>query len=141
MTTMQDLIIASFEAAAERAGDITAEIYRRYYARCPEAQAVMQHVDLYMQGRMMNEVLTLVMTEPAELPDGYLVFETANHASYGVLLDMYPDLLRAVHDTVREAAGNDWSDASEAAWNERTAGLIAHINAAAPVASRAPATR
>jgi hypothetical protein len=129
---MSDLIGTSFEQAAERAGDITAEIYERYYARCPEARAVMQHVDPYMQGRMMTEVLTLVMTEPADLPEGYLVFETANHASYGVVLDMYPDLLHAVRDAVRAAVGDDWSDACETAWHDRTAALIARIDAAAP---------
>jgi hypothetical protein len=132
---MSDLILTSFEQAAERAGDITTDIYERYYARCPEARAIMQHVDPYMQGRMMNEVLTLVMTEPAELPEGYLVFETANHASYGVVLDMYPDLLKAVRDAVRAAVADGWSEACETAWNGRMDALIARLNAAAPGSS------
>jgi hemoglobin-like flavoprotein len=138
---MEDPILATFEQAAERAGDITADIYRRYYARCPEAEQVMSHVDPYMQGRMMDEVLTLVMTDPAELPDGYLKFETANHASYGVALSMYPDLLRAVLDTVRDIVGDDWSNACEAAWNRRIATLVERIEAAAPASPNAAAAR
>jgi hypothetical protein len=127
-----DPILTTFEQAAERAGDITADIYRRYYAQCPAAEQVMAHVDPYMQGRMMDEVLTLVMTEADELPDGYLKFETANHASYGVSLDMYPDLLRAVQDSVRAAVGDDWTDACESAWRARVGALIERIEAVAP---------
>jgi hypothetical protein len=129
---MEDLVLKTFEQAAERGDDITADIYRRYYQRCPQAQALMSHVDPYMQGRMMEEVLNLLMTEPGELPDGYLAFETANHASYGVLLAMYPDLLLAVRETVRDAVGDDWNDACDRAWDQRTAALLAHIAAAAP---------
>src|SRR6056297_1163794 len=84
-----DLVMHTFELAAGRTTDITADVYRRYYDRAPDSQALMSHVDHYMQGRMLDEVLTLLMTEAAELPEGYLHFEVANHASYGVQLDMY----------------------------------------------------
>jgi hypothetical protein len=137
---VDDPILTAFELAAERAGDITADIYRRYYARCPEAASVMSHADPYMQGRMMEEVLNLMMSDPADLPEGYLTFETANHASYGVVLGMYPDLLESVRDAVRDAAGADWSDACAAAWDARLAALIERIRAAAPPAPDAAAS-
>jgi len=129
---MEDPILTAFELAAERAGDISAEVYRRYYARCPAAASLMAHVDRYMQGRMMDEVLTLLMTDPAELPDDYLVFETANHASYGVALAMYPDLLASVRDAVQAAVGDAWSDAWTDAWEQRTAALVDRIRTTAP---------
>ncbi len=138
---MTDLVLASFEAAAELSGDITADVYRRYYARCPEAERLMSHVDPYMQGRMMEEVLNLLMTAPEDLPDGYLQFETANHASYGVVPDLYRPLLEAVRDAVQAAAGDVWSLAWDAAWRQRIdelmRHLLAHAEAAAPDAATA----
>ncbi len=137
---MTDPVLESFEAAAEQSGDITADVYRRYYARCPEAERLMSHVDPYMQGRMMEEVLNLLMTPPGDLPDGYLQFETANHASYGVSPDLYRPLLEAVHDAVQAAAGDTWSSAWDAAWRRRIDALMAHLLAHAEAAAPDTAT-
>lgn len=129
---MSDLVYQTFELAAERAGDVTPEVYRRYYERSPESERIMSHVDPYMQGRMMEEVLGLMMTPPSQLPGDYLTFETANHASYGVAHHLYRPLFEALRDTIREAVGEDWNADFGSAWAERIDGLVAHIEAAAP---------
>ena len=129
--TDADHILESFELAAERAGDITEEVYRRYYENCPESAEIMSHVDVYMQGRMMNEVLNLVMTDPDE-SEQYLAYETRNHASWGVRGHMYVNLLQAVRDTVRAAVGDDWNQTVDAAWQNRIDHLLRTIEAASP---------
>ena len=129
---MTDLVMHTFELAAGRTTDITADVYRRYYDRAPDSQALMSHVDHYMQGRMLDEVLTLLMTEAAELPEGYLHFEVANHASYGVQLDMYRHLFEAVRESVQALTGDDWDEACAEAWRQRIDELMQAINAAAP---------
>jgi hypothetical protein len=134
---MCDLIIRSFEMAAERAEDITPDVYRRYYTLAPEAARVMSHMDVHMQGRMMNEVLQLLMTAPEALPGDYLTFEVANHTrAYGVSLELYRPLFEAVKDTVRTAAGADWSDDLATAWAKRIEALETELLSVAPTTTR-----
>ena len=89
----------------------------------------------------MEEVLTLLMTLPDELPEGYLVFEAANHAAYGVATTMYPDLFHAVRDVIRDATGDDWDAGCEAAWEARIDALTARIAAVAPDPVRSSSAR
>ncbi|MFW6092420.1 MAG: hypothetical protein ACODAC_00505 [Pseudomonadota bacterium] len=129
---MNDRVLESLELAAERGGDLTADAYQRYYAASAEAERLMSHVDPYMQGRMMDEVLALLMAPPEDVPADYLRFETANHASYGVGPHLYRPLFEAVRESVRAVLGDDWNDGMDAAWATRITGLLARIEAVAP---------
>jgi len=128
----QTLILDSFERAADSAEDITMAVYDRYFARCPESRALMRHVDRHMQGRMMTEVLELLMTEEPHAVRDYLAFETRSHAAYGVERYMYANLLQSVRETVEQALGTEWNAAFAAAWSDRLAALLAEIEAVAP---------
>ena len=132
--TDHGLVLESFELAGERAGDITAAAYERYFARCPESRQLMVLVDQYMRGRMLERVLQLLMSDALDDERGYLEFETRMHASYGVAPHMYGNLLLGVRDTVREALGDAWTSAHEAAWVTRLAELSAAIRNASTVA-------
>lgn len=123
-----DPVIASLEIAAERAGDLREEVYERYYAACPDAEQLMAHVDEHMQGRMLDEVLRLLMVSDLGSEQGYLNFEVENHRGYKVEPGMYPDLFRAVEQVVRKALGADWSAAFDAAWVARITALLAEID-------------
>ena len=123
-----DAVMQSFEIAAERAGDILPSVYEAYFARCPESRELMRLVDVHMRGRMMDSVLLLLMGEAADEQRSYLRFETTNHVSYGVLPHMYENLLYAVHDTVRDAVGADWTPAMQQAWSERLQALLVEIH-------------
>ena len=126
---MDDPILESLEQTAEVLGDITAVVYERYYRACPEAEALMAHVDQHMQGRMLDEVIRLLMTEDVCDEDGYLDFEVDNHRGYNVEPSMYPGLLRAVEDVVREGVGENWARPIEDAWQARIAALLDAIEA------------
>ncbi len=126
-----DDVVTSLEHVAERAGDIAPEIYRRFAARAPQAAALMSHMDEFMVGRMMQDVLLLLMTRPDDIERDYLKFEVGSHRSYGTTPQMFLPLLEAVRDTVREHLGSDWSAAFEQAWSERITALVARIEAVA----------
>lgn len=122
-------VLTSFELAAESGRDITADAYERFYARCPEAREVMSHVDEHMQGRMLEEVLELLMTEDGEVDDGQLAFEMSNHRAYGTSPEHYRPLLEAVRDTVAAELGNNWTDDIATAWEQRITNLLGQIRA------------
>lgn len=117
--TEADPVLDSLARVAERDEDITRDLYRAFADRCPEQAALMSHMDDYMLGRMMADVLTLVMTPPTEIDRDYLAFEVSSHRAYGVTPDMFAPLLDVVRDTVRASLGAGWSDAIDTAWRHR----------------------
>ncbi len=114
-----DPVMTSLELLAEQDQDITQRLYRQFAARRPQDAALMGHMDDYMLGRMMADVLTLVMTPPEDIDRNYLGFEVSSHRAYGVTPDMFPPLLEVVRDTVQECLGPGWDDATGAAWRQR----------------------
>jgi hypothetical protein len=129
---------ASFEAitrimelVAERAGDITARVFERYFERSEASRALMDHMDEYMLGRMMAQVLLLLMDPDDEELAGYLEFETGTHVSYGVDAGMYRSLMAAVQDVIRESLGADFTADMQTALDARIEFLLDAINHAA----------
>ncbi len=93
----------------------------------------MAHVDHLVQGRMMEEVLRLLMVEDASLEDQYLTFEMKTHQeAYNVVESMYGSLLAAVWQIVREAVGEDWNENYENAWQQRVTLLLNEIKSHYP---------
>ncbi len=134
--TEQDPILDSFGIAADTAGDITNLVYDKYYERCPDSQKLMSHVDEYMAGRMMEQVLLLLMEESSPNQNEYLCFEAKTHASYDVQPHMYATLLNAVRDTIRELLQDRWNPEHESAWENRVATLQAGLEAATTSSSQ-----
>jgi hemoglobin-like flavoprotein len=130
--TDTDLVTHSFEIAADRAGDITGAVYDRYYARCPASRQLMSHIDHYVQGRMLEEVIELLLTQRPETLRDYLRFETQTHVSYGVEPSMYENLLYSVRDAIRDSLAGDWRADYEGAWDRRIATLLSEIALATP---------
>lgn len=128
-----DPVATSLEIAATAAGDITQEVYRRYFAACPGSEALMSHIDDLVRGRMLEEVLRLIMLGDYSSEKQYLDFEVANHKlAYSVEPHMYRNLLQALQDTVEDAVGEDWTGEFETAWNTRRERLLAEIQARHP---------
>ena len=133
--TPMEIVVESLERAAEIAGDITPRVYERYFARCPDSAALMKLTDQHMRGRMIAEVLRLVMSGDVEVDRSYLRFETRTHETYGVLPAMYRHLFEALRETVREALGAGWNASYERAWTERLDALLTEIDSAVRSAS------
>jgi hypothetical protein len=129
-TAAEDLVHTSFELAAERIGDIVPPVYERYFARDPEAAALMAHMDELTLGRMLTEVVRLLMSTDFAEDAGYLDFEVKNHEwAYQVRARMYGELLLSVRETVAAALGAEWNAAYARAWDARVAGLVDEIGA------------
>ncbi len=124
-----DPVAASLEQVAESSGDISREVYERFEARHPRWAALMSHMDTHMLGRMMQDVLVLLMTPPDHIDGHYLSFEVSSHRAYGVSPDMFPPLLETVRDTLRDHLEDAWTPAMETAWNQRIEALGAQIEA------------
>lgn len=125
---MSESIVESLELVAERRGDVTADVMRIYHQRCPASAALMDHMDEYMMGRMMDQVLLLLMEDGREELENYLKFETGNHESYGVQPHMYDSLLSSVRDCVAEVLGDDFDPSMQAAWQARIGVLLEAID-------------
>lgn len=128
---IEDPVITSLEYAAEAEQDVSREVYQRFAAREPDSAALMSHMDEYMLGRMMQDVLTLIMTPPGDVDQKYLSFEVGSHRAYGVSPDMFPPLLRTVQDVLREQLGAAWTAEMEQAWSARIDALREQIELAA----------
>ena len=124
----QDLILTSLEITAENAGDITLAVCQRFFDKCPDSKDLMEHIDAGVQGRMVEEVLRLLMVPDAHSQNDYLEFEVRSHLAYGVHADMYNNLLSAVLETVQSALGESWDEAFHSAWQERVDSLASEIS-------------
>ena len=125
---MDQIISDSLDACAEIAGDITAEVYQRFFATNSDAAALMAHSDDHMQGRMLAETITLLLTDEHFGEEGYLKWEVNNHLlGYGVTVEMYQTYLAAVKDTVQAVLGEHWTQAHHAAWTQRVDRLLREI--------------
>lgn len=125
------IIIDSMERVAERSGDITEAVFKRYFERCEASKGLMSHMDQYMHGRMLEQVLMLLMEEGEEELQRYIAFETANHASYGVEFYMYENLFGAVQDVIHDSLVDDLTDTERNAWQSRIDTLLQAIQRAA----------
>ncbi len=123
-----DPIYESLEICAERAGDITATLYERFFAASAEADALMGHSDLQMQGRMLEQTIEL-FTGGEELME-YFDWELDNHLiGYGVTADMYQAFFAAFTDVVRESCADAWTPEMARAWAAKSAELTEFVAA------------
>lgn len=128
-----DPVLRSFELAAETGEDITQRVHESFIAANPQAAELMDHMDEHMLGRMMAEVLTVLMAEEVASQREYLHFEVDSHRAYGVLRSMYPELLVAVRDAVRAVLGDAWNEAYADAWDARLAAVMNEIDLLVPM--------
>jgi len=133
---IQDQIIASLEIAAEKCGDITPAVYERYFEKSPDSKNLMAHIDHLVRGKMMEEVMRLLMEEDYSSEDEYLFFEMKTHEqAYSVIKAMYGSLLIAVWEVLREGVGEDWNEDFESAWQERIQALVQVLESHCPSSS------
>ena len=125
-----EVIISIMEQVAERAGDITPRVFERYFERCADSRSLMDHMDAHMLGRMMDQVLLLLMESGEEELASYMEFETATHRSYGVEQHMYESLLAAVRDVLAASLGTDFTAEMDRALTSRIDFLLSEIGAA-----------
>ena len=129
MDQLIDALSASLELVAGRVGDPTALVYDRLFAAQPEMR------DLFVgdhngqaRGHMLQMVLDTLtnMADGAAWPANMIRAERVNHDQIGVPFDVFATFFTVVHETFRDAAGDDWTADMEDAWT----GVLARAAAA-----------
>lgn len=118
MSLSTELIADSLELAANHIEDLTEPVYERYFDASPESVDLMSHMDTLMRGRMLGDVLTLLMMSESETPVA-LKFEVKTHQANGVYPEMFNHLFDSLFTVVRRAGGDEWRAEFDEAWRLR----------------------
>ncbi|WEK41953.1 MAG: globin [Candidatus Sphingomonas colombiensis] len=115
----------SLLAAAPHEPAMRAALFERFFARYPARRALFMHVEatsLRMTSETLGWMLGLAQGE------GWVWGQVAElvyqHRNYGHLpADEYADFVDMAIDALGEAAGPEWSDATDAAWGRNAQAL------------------
>ena len=125
-----NVVTRTLEVCAETLGDIVPAVYERFFAMSAEGSELMGHSDQYIQGRMFEQVLELLMSDEHFGSDGYLNWELNNHlVAYHATPQMYETFFDAVVEIVRDAVGPAWTDQDALAWRSRVDQVMAQVDA------------
>jgi hypothetical protein len=125
-----ELITDDFVRVSELDIDLAGAIYERFFDSCEAAVPLMGNSDIYMRGRMLEQVYELFMDENHEGEGGYLRWEVDNHLdAYNVDVSMYESFLHAVKDATKAVLHENWGSQNEHAWDSRIDALLKDIHA------------
>ena len=106
-----------------------ARFYELLFASHPSVKALFRRNSVGAQHKMFAQKLVAIV-DHIEDP-GWLKRELGTlaevHRSFGVTEEMYPWVGEALVTTLREACGEEWSDAAESSWRAAYAALQAAI--------------
>ena len=123
MSSLQPLL-TSMEIAASVQPDIYDHAFERYFELCPESKELLRHADNLMLGRMMEQVMSLLMEEDVEDLEVYFRFEVGNHEGYGAQLPMYEHLFQACRDVVAKNCEGQWDADTDRSWSAQIDTLL-----------------
>ena len=123
-----ELLLSSLECVAEKEGDITDQVYERFFALCPAAYDLMGHSDEHMRGRMLEQVYELFFSDAHLGAGNYLDWELDNHlVGYQVEGDMYIHFFTALKDTIQTAMADEWRPDVARAWTDRIEAIMQQV--------------
>jgi hemoglobin-like flavoprotein len=128
--TNQDLIEASFEIAAEQAGDLTAAVYRRLFAAHPQMEALFwRDSNGAVKGEMLSRVIQAILdfVGPRLYASTMIQCEVITHEGYEVPPEVFGVFFEVVAQTVAEVCGEAWTPGMERAWSETLAALDYYV--------------
>jgi len=112
-------ITASLEIATERAGDLTADIYKRLFADFPEiAPLFIMDRDGAVRGSMLSHAFNTILDFIGErrYAHNFIASEIVTHIAYDVPPDAFASFFIVMRDELRAACGLQWSPEMEDAW-------------------------
>lgn len=128
------LLEQSFDLAVDRVGieALSETFFTRFFATYPETQRYFVGTDLPYFRRKKLKIIVDFLVDIVRHPnyaEGQITQEVIRHQMYGLKdREYYFTLLACLQMAVQAALGDDWTPATEAAWNEITLvfrGLIA----------------
>lgn len=131
----RDLIEASLEAAAERAGDLTPLVYARLFAGQPQMEALFWRDRTgQIRGEMLARVFEAILDFVGERLYAEHLIQTSVvvHTEYGVPPDIFRTFFGVVAATVREVLDDAWTPEMSAAWDGLLRDVDDYVRAGAP---------
>jgi hemoglobin-like flavoprotein len=126
MTNSAEIVAASLEALAERAGDPAPEVYARLFAEFPQMEALfIRDTNGQVRGEMLAVAFECIldMGGAGAYAANLIAAETVNHEGVGVPPEVFARFFPILADTCRVLLGEAWTDEVDAAWAE----LLARI--------------
>ncbi len=114
-----DLIVASFELAAERCEDLTPLVYQRLFAEQPQMEALFwRDTNGLVKGEMLSRVIETILDFVGERQYAHHLIqcEVITHAGYDVPPEVFATFFGVVARTLEAVLGADWTAEIDAAW-------------------------
>ncbi len=128
MSTDADLVIRSFEIAAERCEDLTPVVYPMLFAAHPEMERLFfRDAETHaVRGEMLARVIEAIIDFVGERHYARTLIqcEVVTHAGYDVPPEVFSTFFAFVRHAVRDVAAADWTPAMDAAWERTLAALV-----------------
>lgn len=125
-----ELIVKSFEMAAERCDDLTPAVYERLFSQYPEMKALfVRDKDGSVKGEMLARVIEAILDFVGERHYAATLIqcEVITHAGYDVPPDVFGRFFEVVAATMRDLLGADWTPDVDAAWRKTLADLDYYV--------------
>jgi hemoglobin-like flavoprotein len=135
-----DLIIASFERAAELCDDLTPLVYDRLFTDHPDMRDLfVRDTDGSVRGEMLARVIEAILDfiDQRIYADHLIQCEVVTHEGYGTPPEVFRLFFSYVAGAVADLIGRDWDGATDAAWRDLLADLdfyVTHPDQAATLA-------
>jgi len=128
-----EIVEASLELVAQRAGDPTPQVYARLFAEHPEMEALfVRDTTGAVRGEMLAVAFACLLDIAGK--DAYaanlIAAERVNHEGVGVPQEVFGRFFPIVMQTCRDICGATWTDEVQAAWDDLLARLAAVAQAA-----------
>jgi hemoglobin-like flavoprotein len=125
-----ELIVESFELAAERCDDLTPLVYARLFADQPQMEALFwRDTNGAIKGEMLARVIEAILDFVGDrLYASHLIqCEVVTHAGYDVPPDVFRVFFGTVAGTLRELLADAWRPDIDEAWRTLLADLDFYV--------------
>ena len=135
-----DLIVASFERAAELCEDLTPLVYDRLFADHPDMRALfVRDTDGSVRGEMLARVIEAILDfiDRRAYAAHLIQCEVVTHEGYGTPPEVFRLFFSYVAAAIADLIGPDWKPRTDVAWRTLLADLdfyVTHPDQAATLA-------
>ncbi len=124
-----ELVNESLELLVDESGEFNDELFKRFYELSPDAEGLMSHMDELMKGKMLEEVIRLLLVDDLDAESEYLDFEMKNHrTAYSVEHEMYRPFFETFHSTVKDFSPEGWRSEFDQAWQARIDEIVSTLD-------------
>jgi len=117
----ENLILRSFELAAERCEDLTPLVYRLLFEQHPEAEGMFRSEgSAPVKGSMLALTIEAMLDFAGPRTGHFRLIEceVSSHDAYGTPRELFVAFFGVIANALREIIGTDWSPEIDVAWRK-----------------------